>query len=197
MILDADFWQNRYQTGETGWDMGSISTPLKEYFDQLTNTSTRILIPGCGRAYEAEYLHRKGFTQVVVADFAPMALEAFASRVPDFPQEHLVCGDFFSMEGQYDLIVEQTFLSAINPTDRTRYANQMYSLLAPSGTLMGVLFNDFENNTEPPFGGSEEEFRALFEPIFDRVKIAPCYNSIEPRKGRELFIICHKKKKNS
>ena len=50
--LDEKYWENRYQQKETGWDIGKISTPLKEYFDQITNKNQHILIPGCGRAYE-------------------------------------------------------------------------------------------------------------------------------------------------
>ena len=35
--LNENFWSERYQKRETGWDIGDISTPLKNYFDQLTN----------------------------------------------------------------------------------------------------------------------------------------------------------------
>ena len=48
--FDAAYWQQRYQSGLTGWDTGGITTPLKEYFDQLQNRHLRILIPGCGHA---------------------------------------------------------------------------------------------------------------------------------------------------
>lgn len=64
MQLDADFWNERYSSQQTGWDIGSPSTPLKEYIDQLTDKDIRILIPGCGNAYEAEYLHQQGFSNV-------------------------------------------------------------------------------------------------------------------------------------
>jgi hypothetical protein len=49
--LDRDYWSKRYQTNETGWDVGTPSTPLKEYIDQLENKNIKILIPGCGNAY--------------------------------------------------------------------------------------------------------------------------------------------------
>ena len=54
--LDAEYWEERYRAGTTGWDIGSPSTPLKEYIDQLQDPSKKILIPGAGNAYEAEYL---------------------------------------------------------------------------------------------------------------------------------------------
>ena len=66
MVLNEAFWDNKYKSGKTGWDIGSISTPLKKYFDQLTNKELKILIPGGGNSYEAEYLHKLGFKNVYV-----------------------------------------------------------------------------------------------------------------------------------
>ena len=54
MDLDREYWEDRYQTGETGWDIGAPSTPLKTYVDQLPDRDMRILIRGGGRAWEAE-----------------------------------------------------------------------------------------------------------------------------------------------
>ncbi|MCS7037470.1 MAG: SAM-dependent methyltransferase, partial [Saprospiraceae bacterium] len=57
--------------------------------------------------------------------------------------------------------------------------------------LAGVLFDrDFEGG--PPFGGHAEEYRALFEPLFRIHTLEPCYNSIPPRAGAEVFIILKK-----
>ena len=119
--FNAAYWQQRYQDKQTGWDTQSITTPLKTYFDQLTNRELRILIPGCGNAYEAEYLFSNGFKNVFVADVAPAPLENFASRVQQFPKEHLLLQNFFDLQGQYDLIVEQTFFCAISPGLRASY----------------------------------------------------------------------------
>jgi hypothetical protein len=33
--IDAYFWDQKYQNQETGWDIGTISEPLKCYIDQL------------------------------------------------------------------------------------------------------------------------------------------------------------------
>ncbi|MDH5647012.1 MAG: TPMT family class I SAM-dependent methyltransferase, partial [Candidatus Heimdallarchaeota archaeon] len=66
MEISPANWNKRYADKQTGWDIGSISTPLKQYFDQLTDTSLRLLIPGAGNSYEAEYLYSKGFQNVTV-----------------------------------------------------------------------------------------------------------------------------------
>jgi SAM-dependent methyltransferase len=188
--VDADYWNDRWNNGDTVWDMGSPSTPLKEYIDTLENNELKILIPGCGNAYEAEYLFSKGFTNVYVVDYAQKALEEFSKRVPDFPKEHLLCADFFELQEQnFDLIIEQTFFCAIDPSLRKKYAEKMSELIAPAGRLVGLLFNDPKLNFEsPPFGGNEAEYQTIFNPYFTFTKFEPAYNSIPPRAGRELFI---------
>ncbi|HLK97937.1 MAG TPA: hypothetical protein VK364_09225, partial [Hymenobacter sp.] len=114
-VFDESYWQDRYATGRTGWDVGTITPPLRDYFQQLSSPDARrILIPGAGRAYEAEYLHELGFSQVYVADIAPEALKALQQRVPGFPAAHLLLQDFFGLPTAppYDLVVEQTFFCA-------------------------------------------------------------------------------------
>ena len=56
MKLNSDYWENRYKTNEISWDAGTITTPLKEYIDQIEDKSIKILIPGAGNSYEFEYL---------------------------------------------------------------------------------------------------------------------------------------------
>lgn len=190
--LSKEFWDNKYQLNKTGWDIGYVSTPLKEYFKQLTNTDLAILIPGAGNSYEAEYLYNKGFKNIDVLDISNQPLENIKKRLPYFPKNQLIHQDFFNHNKQYDLIVEQTFFCALHPSLRKFYATKMYSLLKPKGKLAGLLFN-FELTADgPPFGGDLSEYLALFSSIFEINKLETCYNSIEPREGKELFFIFEK-----
>ncbi|MEO5584343.1 MAG: SAM-dependent methyltransferase [Flavobacteriales bacterium] len=188
MEPNADFWIERYATGDTRWDLGAVSTPLKDYFDQLTDKDLRILIPGGGRSYEAEYLHRLGFKEVFALDLAEAPFEDLLRRCPDFPREHLIIGDFFQHEGQYDRIIEQTFFCALDPQLRPKYVERTHDLLVPGGTLTGVLFDDPLNTDHPPYGGNAEEYRRHFGQRFQELSLASCYNSIAPRAGRELWL---------
>jgi len=183
-----EYWSQRYQEGLTGWDLKGISTPIKEYVDQLRDENIKILIPGCGYGYEGEYLFRSGFKHVHLLDFSPEPLIEFKKRLVDFPEEQLHVGDFFQHDGKYDLIIEQTFFCALDPSLRHAYALKMAELLKPRGKLVGVLFNrEFEGG--PPFGGTEEEYLTYFRDYFSEISMEPCYNSIEPRKGTESFMI--------
>ncbi len=192
-LLDAEYWEQRYQGNELGWDIGYPATPLKTYFDQLTNKNLRILIPGAGNAYEAEYLHEQGFTNVHVIDLAPSALKNLQQRIPTFPEAHLTEGNFFDLNDQYDLIVEQTFFCALHPELRTEYAAHMHRNLRPEGKLVGLLFDDALNTEHPPYGGTPTEYLTYFEPLFHVHTFERCYNSIPPRSDRELFMILRKK----
>ncbi len=189
MDLNSTYWSARYNTGDTGWDIGYAAPALTEYFDEITNKHTRIFIPGCGNAHEVGYLLEKGFTKVHVIDIAPNLTASLAKKYQTHNGKslHIYTGDFFEHAGEYDVIIEQTFFCALDPTLRKNYVKKMHELLANEGELAGVLFNrSFEGG--PPFGGSREEYVELFQSTFNRVSIEPCNNSIPPRKNAEVFI---------
>lgn len=190
--LSDAYWESRYRKGETGWDIGEISTPLLEFFNSLQDKSLRILIPGCGNGYEAAYLHSKGFHNVYLLDFAESPLLHFQKANPDFPGNHLLHQDFFEHRGTYDLMIEQTFFCAIDPILRKKYVAHSSSLLVDGGSLVGLLFDCLFEKEGPPFGGSKMEYEHLFPPYFFLEKLEPCRNSIAPRSGKELFIKANK-----
>ncbi|WP_027001560.1 methyltransferase domain-containing protein [Hugenholtzia roseola] len=202
--LDAHYWESRYQQQDTPWDASAITEPLKTYIDNLVATEAAqhpdffqmvILVPGAGSGYEAEYLHRLGFQNVWVVDMAQAPLQALQARVPSFEAKYLVECDFFKFEKEnyFDLIIEQTFFCALNPTLRQDYVQKMASLLKPNGILAGLLFDfPLKKEGDPPYGGCKQEYETYFAPYFHIKKIEPCYNSIKPRAGKELFFILRK-----
>ncbi|MEM6963446.1 MAG: SAM-dependent methyltransferase [Bacteroidota bacterium] len=192
-----DFWSLRYEENRTGWDIGYPSTPIKTYIDQIENKEIKILIPGAGNAYEAEYLFHQGYKNVDVVDIASAPLEGLQKRVSDFPKSQMIQVNFFEHEGQYDLILEQTFFCSFPPNKENRklYAKTMHSLLAKNGKLVGVWF-DFPlsgDMVKRPFGGDRAEYLTYLSPYFDVQIFEKCYNSIPPRAGTELFGIFQKK----
>ncbi len=190
-ILDAAYWGNRYHSNETGWDLGAVSPPLKAFIDQLPNKEIRILIPGAGRAYEAEYLFLQGFINVHVIDFVAQPLVELKNRCPQFPENQMHVGDFFDFIGQFDLILEQTLFCALDPSLRHDYAQKCAELLKQGGYIAGLLFNrTFESG--PPFGGNKEEYLSVFSPYFSGIQMEECYNSLPARAGTELFVLLRK-----
>ncbi|WP_395066312.1 hypothetical protein [Flavobacterium sp.] len=121
MKLNSTYWEERYKNKETDWDVGEISTPLKEYIDQIKDKSIKVLIPGAGNGYEFEYLLNNGFENVFVLDFAQSPLDNIQNRVQNCSKNQLIKSDFFEHDNQYDLLTEQTFFCALEPSLRENY----------------------------------------------------------------------------
>jgi methyl halide transferase len=189
--LDKTYWDNQYKTNTTGWDLGKVSPPIKQYVDGISNKNIAILIPGCGNSYEAEYLLQQGFTNITIIDIAPTLVGTLKTKYQHNKNIKIVLGDFFEHQGNYDLIVEQTFFCALPPTLRQQYVFKMHQLLNTNGLLVGLLFNrNFE--VSPPFGGSKAEYELLFKDAFQLVQIETATNSIDARANTELFIVFEK-----
>lgn len=191
-----NFWEQRWQNQQTGWDLGAPSPPLIEYLQQIPaekRATLRVLIPGCGNGHEAFWMVRHGFQHVTLLDIAPTAVKTMQQRIQaelqgNSIQPQVICGDFFEHQEQYDLILEQTFFCALLPELREAYVAQMNKLLLPGGKLVGLLFDrSFEGG--PPFGGSKEVYEQQFSAHFTVHKMEKCHNSIAPRAGSEVFFI--------
>lgn len=191
--LGQAYWDSQYQSHTTGWDLGVVSPPVKNYVETIENKQLAILIPGCGNTYEAEFLLKQGFSKVTVIDIAPTLVAVLQEKFKNNSSIHIVLGDFFEHQGKYDIIIEQTFFCALPPTMRQRYVSKMHRLLKTDGLLVGLLFNrTFEKS--PPFGGSKAEYEQLFAKAFTFLKLENCLQSASPRANSELWIEFKKNK---
>lgn len=185
-ILDAQYWNDRYKAGQTGWDMHQASPPLTDYIDSLSDKKMKILIPGCGNAHEAEYLLTKGFKHVTLIDISEIVTKRVAEKYRDQPIK-IVCGDFFKHTASYNLILEQTFFCTLSPTMREKYIDKCFELLEPRGKTAGVLFNKPLGTPGPPFISGDKEYKRIFARRFTITRFEDCKNSITPRMGKEVF----------
>lgn len=188
--LDDHYWSIRYSNNSHRWDLGKVSNPIKEYIDQIENKNLRILIPGSGNAYEADYLLESGFTNITCIDISKVLVSNLNTKFEKYFLKgsfKTIHGDFFDLKGNYDLIIEQTFFCALSPDLRQKYCLQMNDLLSENGKLVGLLFDrDFDSG--PPFGGHKAEYFNLFSAYFKNVYLENCYNSEPERQGTELWI---------
>ena len=192
----GEYWNKRYLNDETGWDMKQVSPPLKSYIDTIEDKNLKILIPGCGNAYEAEYLLQKEFKNVTLIDISKVV----TGRLEDKYKEksiRIVNENFFDHKGKYGLILEQTFFCALDPLLRKKYVEKCYELLNDGGKIAGVFFNKSFTPAEPPYIASNEEYRNFFQLSFTFLKFENCNNSIPQRMGNELYFEFEKKDKNS
>ena len=131
------------------------------------------LVPGCGRAYDALALARHGYAKVVAVDLSQTACDAALEELrssgdPAAAKVEVLCADYFQLDGDahsYDLIWDCTFLCALEPAARGRWAEQMRALLAPGGELLTAVFPIGERDGGPPFAMSVPLVRSLLEPV--------------------------------
>ena len=191
--LDQNYWDAQWESKQTGWDVGTPTPAITEYMSQYANKNAAILIPGCGNAHEAEYLVANGFTDITLIDIAPNAVKLLAAKFVDTPQVKVLCEDFFTHTGSYDLMIEQTFFCAIPPNRRKEYAAQAAKLLKKDSKIIGLLFDSTFEKQGPPFGGCPCEYKPIFEPFFTVRTMDECHNSIPARANTEVFINLEKK----
>ncbi|MEK6209847.1 MAG: methyltransferase domain-containing protein [Pseudomonadota bacterium] len=187
----SDFWESRYRDQVTPWDAGKVPDALRDYAKRIKSGS-RILIPGCGSAYEAYYLAENGF-DVLAIDFSPAAVELAKKNLSRFG-DIVRLADFFEFDygKPYDVIYERAFLCALPPRMWPQYPPRTAQLLRPGGELAGFFF--FEATEKgPPFGTSPEALHALLDPSFELVEDKAVTDSIPVFQGFERWQVWRRK----
>jgi len=187
----SDFWESRYRDHTTPWDAGKVPDALRDYTKRIKSGS-RILIPGCGSAYEAGYLAENGF-DVLAIDFSPAAVELAKKNLSRFG-DIVRLADFFEFDygKPYEVIYERAFLCALPPRMWPQYAPRMAQLLRPGGELAGFFFFR-ETEKGPPFGTTPEALHALLDPHFDLVEDRMATDSIPVFQDAERWQVWRKR----
>ncbi len=180
-----EFWDKRFGEGVTPWNAGGVPARLSAYAATRTDRP-RTLVPGCGHAWEADWLARHGWP-VTALDFSPTAIAAAQEVLGDWPGE-LVCADFFTFmpERRFALIYERAFLCAMPRRLWPDYGRRMHDLLVPGGQLAGFFFFN-DDPKGPPFGLAPGQLDALLAPWFDCVEDLAVDDSIPVFAGRERW----------
>ena len=158
---------------------------MREYLPRIPRGG-RVLIPGCGSAYEAGYLAEHRF-DVLAIDFSPAAVELAKKNLSRFG-DMVKLADFFEFDygKPYDVIYERAFLCALPPRMWRQYAPRTAQLLRPSGELAGFFF--FKATEKgPPFGTTPEALHALLDPCFELVEDKTVTDSIPVFEGFERW----------
>ena len=187
----SDFWESRYRDHVTPWDAGKVPHALRNYAKRI-KSGCRILIPGCGSAYEAGYLAENGF-DVLAIDFSPAAVELAKKNLSRFG-DIVRLADFFEFDygKPYEVIYERAFLCALPPRMWPQYAPRMAQLLRPGGELAGFFFFR-ETEKGPPFGTTPQALHALLDPHFDLVEDRMATDSIPVFQDAERWQVWRKR----
>ena len=187
------FWESRYNTGNTGWDIGQPAPP---FVDLMAGPDApppgTMIVPGCGRGHDAIFFAQQGF-KVTGVDFAHAAIEDArraarrAGVAVDFVER-----DLFTLPASYDhafkYVLEHTCFAAIPPARRKEYARLVARLIEPDGLFIALFFTH-GNPGGPPFNTTPQEVREIFGPYFSIEKLEPPARSVPQRRGEEHFAL--------
>ena len=163
-----DMWEERYRSGETGWDRGGVSPAVEAWEQQIDPAPRRLLVPGCGYGHEVVYFAQQG-CDVTALDIAPSAIRRLQAAIDEQTAAgkhlnvHPFCVDLFAWEPEapFDAIYEQTCLCAIQPEQREAYEKRLFRWLMPGGRLF-ALFMQTGLEGGPPFHCDLMDMRRLF-----------------------------------
>lgn len=135
-----DFWQARFERGETPWDRGGPGPQLAAWIAEGRFTPPcRVLVPGCGSGHDVRALAAAG-VDVTGLDYAPAAIAQARAGLQAAGLDGwatLVQADAlqWSPDAPFDAVYEQTCWCALHPDLWQAYAEQLHRWLRPGGRL--------------------------------------------------------------
>jgi len=168
---DVNFWQTRFESGQTPWDRGQAHPQLKTWLSQgLLEAGERVVVPGCGSGHEVEWLAQAGIA-VLGLDYAPAAVTSVRDRLAQAGlNAEVELADVLAWSPQQPLaqVYEQTCLCALHPDHWRAYADQLYAWLRPQGRLLALFMQAPRDSSAqgriegPPYHCDINAMRALF-----------------------------------
>jgi len=182
-------WEEVYQKGDTFWNKGAPSPPMKQYLERHA-VRGRTLVPGCGHGHEVALAVEHGLDATGL-DIAPTGVAEARALYPQLA-ERFVVGDLFNppveMRGAFDVVLEHTCMSGLHPSLRADYRRGIDLTLRRGGLLIGVWFinPDLDPGEEgPPYPFSVAELTATFADGYEIVDDYVPDLAFRGREGRE------------
>lgn len=195
--LGPDFWQERFDSCQTGWDRGEPSPQLLAWLDSAALTPCRVVVPGCGAGWEVAELARRGF-EVVGIDFTEAAVARTRARCQALGvAAEVVQADVlaYTPAKPFDAVYEQTCLCALPPQSWLAYEAQLQGWLRPEGRLWALFMQVLRPAASeegwvqgPPFHCDINAMQAVFAPSRWLWPEPPHARVPHPNRGHELAL---------
>lgn len=190
-----EYWEARWQSGDTPWDKGRAHPALEEWLRAARfPKDSSVLVPGCGAGHDVRAWSRAG-GQAWGLDISETAI--YDARRQSIGEKYQL-GSLFSPPSSwletFDFVFEHTCFCAIDPKFRPEYAKSVTSLLRPGGKMVAVFYlNPDHDEDGPPYRTSQEELELLFQPTFNLLSSQVPRATFPGREGRESFQIWEKR----
>jgi SAM-dependent methyltransferase len=158
-------WEQRYQSGSTGWDRGAVSPALRHWLESRQVPRGRMLVPGCGHGHEVAELIRAGCDVTAVDIAAQPVMHLTGQLVEQGLHANVVQADLLHWQPPepFDAIYEQTCICALEPGQWSDYERRLADWLVAGGTLL-ALFMQTGRAGGPPFDCPVTAMQDLFDP---------------------------------
>ena len=186
----ADFWYNKWKSGEIGFHQEDIHPFLKKYWTKtgLKRRST-VFVPLCGKSNDMLYLRECSHDVIGVelsllatrAFFAENNLKSMVLEKEDFKHHignglSILVGNFFKLTKTHlkhvRAVYDRASIVALPDNMRIDYAKHLQEIL-PAGTLIFLTTIEYDQKRVdgPPFSVSEDEITDLFGSWCDITKV--------------------------
>ena len=159
----SSWWNTLYEKSEhqERWDQGIAHPALDHFVPPLKMTRSRVLVLGCGSGHDANWWSQRGHI-VTGMDFSAAAIDEARTRYGESSDLKWIQADAFSLgpewNGRFDVIFENKFYCAVDPSLRGALVKTWRRLLTRRGRVVGIV-PLMDKCFGPPFGGTEWELR--------------------------------------
>jgi thiopurine S-methyltransferase len=185
MLMDANFWQQKWQRGEIGFHESAVNPFLVAHFDKLRlPPGSRLLLPLCGKTLDIGWLLARGY-RVVGAELSQLAVDALFAELGVVPRitelgvlKHyqapnidIFNGDIFELAsaqvGSVDAVYDRAALVALPAELRQRYAAHLRALSNTAPQLLVTYEYDQSLRPGPPFSVTGDEVAQLYADAYE------------------------------
>ncbi|KAL1407227.1 hypothetical protein Q8F55_006644 [Vanrija albida] len=167
----GDAWEDKWANNTTPWDQAHSHPALIKLLDSGEGgvpAKGRAFVPGCGLGYDVDTFARRGLDSTgldIAATGVAAANKWLAEQPPRANAATVELGDFFTYDPghKFDVIYDYTFLCALPPAMRTKWAESMARLAKadPSARLITQQYPLNGDPVGPPFPLSVEIYDDL------------------------------------
>lgn len=178
--MDANFWHQKWERGETQFHESQGNPLLKEHFGKLgLAKGCRVFLPLCGKTRDIAWLLAGGYrvagaelSEIAVVElFKELGVEPHVAQVGKLLRYSatgidIFVGDFFDVLADYlgpvDAIYDRAALVALPESMRQRYASHLMNITGAAPQLLISFKYDQRQMDGPPFSVDEDEVRRLY-----------------------------------